>query len=92
MATRDEIVKAWDEAVANFDDNPTDAEIDAAAAVVCATCGVTPDDVRDALRADMEQLKGEVAAADRVLKVLEGMVKEREGKLPGLPGGPSLKN
>jgi hypothetical protein len=92
MASRDEILKAWDEAVANFDDNPTDSDIDAAAAVVCAKCGVTPDDIRDALRAGMEELKGEVASADRTLRILEAIVKEREGKLPGLPGGPPLKN
>jgi hypothetical protein len=33
------------------------------------------------------QLRGEIASADRVLKVLEAMVKERGGK----PGGTPLK-
>jgi hypothetical protein len=40
----------------------------------------------------MEELKAEVASAARTLRILEAMVKEREGKLPGFPGGPSLKN
>jgi hypothetical protein len=93
MASQDEILKAWDEAVANFGDDPTDAEIAAAEAIVCAECpGVTHDDILEALRAGMEKLKGEVAAAERVLKFLEAKVTERGGKLPGLPGGPSLKN
>ena len=92
MVSRDEILIVWNEAVANFGDNPTDAEIDAAAAVVCAKCGVTPDELRDALRAGMEVLKGEVASTGRVLRIVEAMVKEWEGKLPGLPVGPPLKH
>jgi len=93
VASRDEILKAWDEAVANFGDDPTDAEIAAAEAIVCAECpGVTHDDILEALRAGMEELKGEVASADRTLRILKAMVKERDGKLPGLPGGPPLKN
>jgi hypothetical protein len=93
---RDEILKAWDEAMARVAQNredPTDDEIDAANAAVCAKCsGVTPDDIRNALRSSVEELQGEVAAADRVLKVVEAIVQEREGKLPGLPGGPPLKH
>src|SRR5262249_45930960 len=59
----------------------------------CPKCpGVTHDEICDALRGSIEELQGEVAAADRVLKILEPMVKEREGKLPGLPGGPPLKH
>ncbi|HEY7084535.1 MAG TPA: hypothetical protein VH519_06935 [Hyphomicrobiaceae bacterium] len=38
MASQDEILKAWDEAVANFGDDPTDAEIAATEAIVCAEC------------------------------------------------------
>ena len=60
--------------------------------VVCAKCpGVTRDDITNALRSDVEVLHGEVAAADRALKVLEAMVEKRERTLPGLPGGPPLK-
>ena len=89
---RDEILKAWDEALRG-NENPTDAEIAAAEAIVCAKLpGVTHEDITNALRSDVEELQGEVAAAERVLKVLEAKVKEREGKLPGLPGGPPLKH
>ena len=93
--SRDEILEAWDEAVgsvARKRDDPTDEEIAAASAIVCTNFpGVTPDDVREALRASVEELQGDVAALDRVLKTLEATVKEREGNLPGLPGGPPLK-
>jgi hypothetical protein len=93
---RDEILKAWDEAMARVAQNredPTDEEIAAVEAAVCAKLpGVTPGDIRNALRSSVEELQGEVAAADRVLKVVEAMVQEREGKLPGLPGGPPLKH
>jgi hypothetical protein len=43
------------------------------------------------LRASVEELQGDVAALDRVLQILESTVKEREGRLPGFPGGPPLK-
>ena len=93
--SRDEIMKAYDTAigkVARKRADATDEEIDAAMAIVCTKCpGVTPDEIREALRADVEQLRGDVAALDRVLKSLETMVKERDG-LPGLPGGPPLKH
>lgn len=95
-SSRQEILKAWDEAVgsvARRRDDPTDEEIAAASAIVCATLpGVTPDDVREALRASVEELQGDVAGLDRVLQILESMVKEREGTLPGCPGGPPLKH
>jgi hypothetical protein len=94
--SRDEILKAWDKAIARVARNhedPSDEEIDAATAVVCAKCpGVTPDNIRDALRSNIEELQGEVAAADRTLRILEALVKERDGTLPGLPGGPPLKH
>ena len=93
MASRDEILKAWDKAVANFGANPTEAEIAAAEAVVCAKCpGVTHDDILEALRVDIAELQGEVAVADRVLKILKAKVEQREGTLPGLPGGPPIKH
>src|SRR5262249_57106960 len=75
-------LKAWDEALSQVE-KPKDAEIAAAEAIVCARCpGVTPDDIREALRASIEELQGEVAAAYRVLKILEPMVKKREGNCP----------
>jgi hypothetical protein len=90
--SRDEILKAWNEAVGNLD-NPTDTEIAAATAVVCAKCGVRPDDIRGAPRASLAEVKRPVAAADRTLHILKTMVaKESEGTLPGLPGGPPLKH
>jgi hypothetical protein len=95
---RDEILKAWDAAIASVAQNredPTDEEIAAASAIVCANFpGVTPDDVREALRASVEELQGDVAALDRVLKILEAMAAEEESKgtLPGLPGGRSLRH
>jgi len=90
MASRDEILKAWDKATSNFAD-PTHAEIAAASAIVCAKLGVEPDDIRDALRASVEELEGELASTDRALEILKEMAEEREGTLPGLPGGPPLK-
>jgi len=95
MASRDEILKAWDEAiaVAQNREDPSDDEMDAATAAICAKLpGVTRHDITGALRSSVEELKGEVASADRALRILEAMVKEREGKLPGLPGGPPLKH
>ena len=93
---KDQILEVWDEAigkVARKRDDPTDEEIAAASAIVCAKCpGATADDIRNALRVDVEELRGEVASLDRALKVLEAIVKKREGKLPGLPGGPPLKH
>src|SRR5215470_1673451 len=93
--SRDEILKAWDEAIARVAQNreePSDDEMDAASAAVCAKLpGVTYGDITGALRSSVEELKGEVASADRTLRILEAMVKERERTLPGLPGGPSLK-
>ena len=95
-ALRDAILKAWDEAVgkaARKRDDPTDEEIAAATAMVCAKCpGVTPDDISNALRTSVEELKGEVASLGRTLRILEGIVaEESKGTLPGLPGGPPLK-
>jgi uncharacterized protein (DUF433 family) len=95
--TRDEILKAWDEAiakVAQIHDNPTDEEIDEATAIVCAKCpGATIDDIREALRADVEDVKRQVASADRALQVLKGTIaKECNGAtLPRLPSGRPLK-
>ena len=87
--SRDEILKAWDEALSEVD-NPSDAEIRAASAVICAKCaGVNPDDIRDALRASLEELKGELSSADRTLRVFKALASE--GKLPGLPGGLPLQ-
>src|SRR5262245_17707432 len=58
-------------------DNPTDEGIDAASAVVCASLpGVEPNDIRDALRASIEKLQGDVAAADRTLRVLRWLTAE----------------
>jgi hypothetical protein len=92
---RDEILREWDAAtarVAQKDGNLTDDQIAGVAAAVRAKLpGVTQEDITNALRSDVEKLQGEVAAADRVLKVLEAKVKERDGRLPGLPGGPPLE-
>jgi hypothetical protein len=95
-ALRDKILKAWDDAISQFArkrDDPTDVEIDVATAIVCAKCpGVTADDIRNAIRTSVEELKGKVASLDRVLQILEGMVtEESKGTLPGLPCGPPLK-
>ena len=88
---RDETLKAWDEALPDVE-NPTDGEIAAATAIVCAKCpGITHDDIAEALRTSIEDLQLEVASAERVLKSLKTIAKEREGTLPGLPGGPPLK-
>jgi len=78
--------------VSNFED-PNESEIAAASAIVCAKFpGLTPNDIRDALRASVEELEGELASAERALKILKAMDdKEREGTLPGFPGGPPLK-
>ena len=86
--SRNEILKAWDEVVSNFDD-PNEPEIAAASAIVCAKFpGLTPNDIRDALRASVEELEGELASAERALKILKAMDdEEREGTLAGLPGG-----
>jgi len=95
MASRDQILTAWDEAIAVAQNRavPSHDEMDAATAAICAKPpGVTRDDITGALRSSVEELKGEVASADRALRILEAMVKEREGKLPGLPGGPPLKH
>jgi hypothetical protein len=94
--SRNEILKAWEEAVgelARDHDNPTDEEIVAATAAVCGKYrGVTPDDIRDALRANVEEVQRQVVAADRTLQILKTMLaKGGEGMLPGLPGGPPLK-
>jgi len=44
------------------------------------------------LRASVEELEGELASAERAIKILKAMDdEEREGTLPGLPGGPPLK-
>jgi hypothetical protein len=93
----DEILKAWDEAVgkvARIRDDATDEEIAAATAIVGTKCpGVTAGHIREALRANVEELEGEVASLDRALQILKGTVdKESEGTLPGLPGGPPLKH
>jgi len=91
---RDEILKEWDAAVARVarkDEDLTDDELVGVSAAVCAKLpGVTHEDITNALRSSVEELQGEVVAADRVLKVLEAM--ERDGTLPGLPGGPPLKH
>src|SRR5262249_61737365 len=93
---RDEILKAWDKAVARVAHNHEDLTDDELEGVVAAVCsklpGVTRDDITAALRSSVEELQGEVAAADRVLKFLEAKVRERDGKLPCLPGGPPLKH
>jgi len=92
---RDKILDEWDAAVARVarkDEELTDDEIAGVVAAVRAKlAGVTQDDITNALRSSIEQLQGEVATADRTLRILEAMVKEREGFLPGLPGGPPLK-
>jgi hypothetical protein len=93
---RDKIPKEWDAAVARVarkDEDLTDDEIAGVAAAVRAKLpGVTQDDITNSLRSSVEELKGEVASADRTLRIPEAMVKEREGTLPGLPGGPPLKH
>ena len=80
---RDKILKEWDAAVARVGRNHedlTDDEIAVVVEVVCAKCpGVTRDDITNALRSSVEELQGDIAAADRALKILETMVKEREG-------------
>ena len=58
--------------------NATIAAITAPAMIIAATA--------------LEELKGEVAAADRTPRILEAMVMERDGTLPRLPGGPPLKH
>jgi hypothetical protein len=91
--SRDEILKVWDEALGNFDDEPTGSEIDAATAVVCAKLpGVTCDDITSALRSSIAEEERKVAAADRILQMLKTAVGERSNEsLPGLPGGPPLR-
>ena len=90
--TRDEILKAWEENLSEVED-PTHDQIAAASAIVCAKLpGVTPGDIRDALRASVEELEDELASADLALKILKATAEEREGALPGLPGGPPLKH
>ena len=90
-----EILDEWDSAVARVarkDEDLTDDEIARVAAAVRAKLPVvTQDDITNALRSSVEELQGEVASADRTLRILEAAVKEREGVLPGLPAGPPLK-
>lgn|SRR5215510_16378261 len=93
--SRDEILKAWDAAVARVARNhedPTDEEIAAVAAVVCAKLpGLTDDDVNNALRSSIEEEKRTIVSAERLLQILKNAVGKREDKaLPGLPGGPPL--
>jgi len=89
-----EILDEWDSAVARVarkDEDLTDDEIARVAAAVRAKLPVvTQDDITNALRSSVEELQGEVASA-RTLRILAAVVKEREGVLPGLPGGPPLK-
>jgi hypothetical protein len=42
-------------------EDPTEAEIAAASAIVCAKLGLEPDDIREALRASVEELESELA-------------------------------
>jgi hypothetical protein len=49
-------------------------------------------DITGTLRSSVEELKGEVASLDHTLRILEAMVNKRERTLPGLPGGPPLKD
>src|SRR5262245_38700135 len=93
---RDDILKVWDEAmarVARNQEDPTDQEIAAVSAEVCAKCpGITPDDIRDALRSGLKEERRKVANAERTLQILKGMAERSDGPLPGLPGGPWLKH
>ena len=93
---RDKILEEWDAAVARVarnDEDLTDDEIVGVAAAVRAKLpGVTQDDITNALRSSIEELQGEIASADRTLRILEAMAKERKGTLPGLPGGTPLKH
>jgi len=56
-----------------------------------AQSGVTPDDIRNALRASVEELKGEVATLDRTPQILESMAAEesKDGTLPRPSGRPA---
>ena len=94
---RDQILKFWDDAIARVaqkTDDPTDEELAAAMAQVSAKGpGLTLSDVCDALRSSVEEEQRKVAAADRTLQILKGMLHNLSDKpLPGLPGGSSLKH
>jgi hypothetical protein len=92
---RDDVLKAWDLAIARIARNqeyPTDEEIAAVSAEVCAKCSVRPDQVTAALRSSVEEEKRNLAVAERALQLLKGLVTERsDTPLPGLPGGAPLK-
>ena len=60
--SRDQILKAWDEAMASYED-PTDEEIDAAIAAVCAKLpGLTYGDLANALRTSVEEKQRKIVA------------------------------
>jgi hypothetical protein len=105
-AIRDKILKAWDKAIGDKSD-PTDDEIAAAERKVCAKVpGIEPADIVAALRSSVDELTEDVAKKTRLLEELERLagvhdrLRELVGKaksgggdaLPGLPGGPPLKN
>jgi hypothetical protein len=92
----DQILKFWDEAmgrIAQNLDDPADEEVAAAMAEVCAICpGLTPEEVRDALRASVEEQERKLACAEHTLQTLKTMLDERcDRPLPGHLG-PSLKH
>jgi hypothetical protein len=82
--SRDKILKIWDEVIdriAREPDDPTENEMAAATAEVCAKCpGLTPDEIGDALRASAEEEEVKAVSAQRALEMVEMIFK-------GLPTG-----